>query len=164
METNDSLVVQEKTIDGYELSKMNALQHGVLTKQAILEWESSDDYEQLKKSFFVEYCPTTATEIHLVDELINIVWRKKRIQRAENVELKKRLSEVLFPSLSWDVKPIIKMVTLEKNDSLREMTTNDVFSLTESSLREAMDSYQEIVKTLKPCESCETSESKKIIR
>jgi hypothetical protein len=149
METNDSLAIQVSPNDGYELSKMNAMQHGVLTKQAILEWESSDDYEQLKNSFFVEYCPTTATEIHLVEELINIVWRKKRIQRAENVELKKRLTEVLFPSsLSWVEKPIVKMVTLEKNASLREMTTNDVFSLNESTLKEAISEYQNIVKKI----------------
>jgi hypothetical protein len=67
----------------YEASRLNALQHGVLSRHAVLPWESRDEYQSLLEAFVAEHLPQGPTEEHLIEELAGIVWRKRRLRLAE---------------------------------------------------------------------------------
>ncbi len=68
---------------GYEVSKLNAMKHGVLSKVTILPLENADEYSGLLNSLIAEYAPATPTQEHLVEELAGIIWRKRRLKLAE---------------------------------------------------------------------------------
>lgn len=72
----------------YDTSKYNAVKHGVLSKEAVLDWESQDDYNSLLVAFEEEYLPQGITEAYLVTELAQIIWRKRRLRMAEKAMVK----------------------------------------------------------------------------
>ncbi len=82
---------------GYEISRFNAVKHGILSKYTVLPWEDRSEYDALHADFVEEHCPVGPTEEHLVEELAGIVWRKRRLRLAEAAtfrrELKNRLQE-----------------------------------------------------------------------
>jgi hypothetical protein len=67
----------------YEVTRFNALQHGVLSKYTILPWEDADEYHALLGALVAEHAPDGPTEEHLVEELTGIIWRKRRLRMAE---------------------------------------------------------------------------------
>ncbi len=90
--TNNEVTVIENA--NYDASKYNAIKHGVLSKEAVLEWENQDDYNLLLTAFEEEYKPFGITETHLVTELAQIVWRKRRLRMAENSVIKTNLNSL----------------------------------------------------------------------
>src|SRR3712207_759471 len=68
---------------GYELTRFNALRHGVLSRYTVLPWEDADEYRALLEALVAEHAPTGPTEEHLVEELAGILWRKRRLRLAE---------------------------------------------------------------------------------
>jgi hypothetical protein len=70
--------------DSYELSRLNAVRHGILSRDPILPWESREEYEELHLALVAEYAPKGPTEEHLVEEISGIIWRKRRLLPAEN--------------------------------------------------------------------------------
>ncbi len=82
---------------GYEISRFNAVKHGILSKYTVLPWEDRSEYDALHADFVEEHCPVGPTEEHLVEELAGIVWRKRRLRLAEAAtfrrELKNRMQE-----------------------------------------------------------------------
>ena len=67
----------------YELTRFNALRHGVLSRYTVLPWENADEYRTLLASLVAEHSPLGPTEEHLVEELAGILWRKRRLRLAE---------------------------------------------------------------------------------
>lgn len=67
----------------YEATRFNALQHGVLSRHAVLPWEDRREYQALLDALAAEHVPQGPTEEHLVEELAGIVWRKRRLRLAE---------------------------------------------------------------------------------
>ena len=70
----------------YDVTRFNAVKHGVLSKHAVLPWEDVADYERLLEGLVDEHKPRGPTEEHLVEELAGIMWRKRRLRLAENAE------------------------------------------------------------------------------
>lgn len=68
---------------GPEMSRFNALRHGVLSRYTVLPWESEDEYAALVAALVAEHRPQGPTEEHLVEELAGVVWRKRRLRLAE---------------------------------------------------------------------------------
>src|SRR3954452_338275 len=68
---------------GTEVTRFNALQHGVLSQYTVLPWESTDEYHELLAALVAEHGPQGPTEEHLVEELAGILWRKRRLRLAE---------------------------------------------------------------------------------
>src|SRR5580700_5450690 len=64
---------------GTEITRFNALRHGVLSRYTVLPWESADEYAML----VAEHTPQGPTEEHLVEELAGVLWRKRRLRLAE---------------------------------------------------------------------------------
>jgi hypothetical protein len=69
--------------DGYEITRFNALKHGVLSHYTVLPWENESKYDALLDALVSEHQPQGPTEEHLVEELAGIIWRKRRLRLAE---------------------------------------------------------------------------------
>lgn len=70
-------------IGGTEITRFNALRHGVLSRYTVLPWESADEYGAVVEALVAEYGPQGPTEEHLVEELAGVLWRKRRLRLAE---------------------------------------------------------------------------------
>ena len=79
-ETQDILPAETA---GTEITRFNALKHGVLSRYTVLPWEDADEYRVLASSLADEHRPQGPTEEHLVEELASILWRKRRLRLAE---------------------------------------------------------------------------------
>src|SRR6476660_1247097 len=68
---------------GTEVTRFNALRHGVLSRYTVLPWEDAGEYHDLLEALAAEHAPEGPTEEHLVEELAGILWRKRRLRLAE---------------------------------------------------------------------------------
>jgi hypothetical protein len=68
---------------GTEITRFNALRHGVLSRYTVLPWEDAAEYRDLVTALAAEHAPQGPTEEHLVEELAGIFWRKRRLRLAE---------------------------------------------------------------------------------
>jgi hypothetical protein len=69
-------------IGGTEITRFNALKHGVLSRYTVLPWEDANEYHALVTALAAEHAPQGPTEEHLVEELAGILWRKRRLRLA----------------------------------------------------------------------------------
>jgi hypothetical protein len=84
-------------IGGTEITRFNALKHGVLSRYTVLPWEDADEYRALVAALVAEHAPLGPTEEHLVEELAGILWRKRRLRLAEAATHRRGLEETLEP-------------------------------------------------------------------
>lgn len=82
----------EKT---YQVRRLNAVKHGILSKEAVLPHESKEEFDDLLAQYEADFVPANVTESTLVEELASIVWRKKRLLKAENAKINNGLSNAL---------------------------------------------------------------------
>ena len=68
---------------GTDITRFNALRHGVLSRYTVLPWESADEYQATVTALVAEHVPQGPTEEHLVEEIAGIMWRKRRLRLAE---------------------------------------------------------------------------------
>src|SRR3954449_597722 len=68
---------------GTEITRFNALRHGVLSRYTVLPWEDPEEYQALIAALVAEHAPQGPTKEHLVEELAGILWRKRRLRLAE---------------------------------------------------------------------------------
>src|SRR5215217_9530801 len=91
---------------GTELTRFNALRHGVLSRYTVLPWEEETEYHELLSALVSEHQPSGPTEEHLVEELAGVLWRKRRLRLAEGAAFRRGLagtSSVLLATASWAV-------------------------------------------------------------
>jgi len=69
--------------EGKALSRYNALSHGLTGEVILLPGEHPEAYEQLRKEFFDEFAPGSRYEKELVERLVSIAWRLRRIPNFE---------------------------------------------------------------------------------
>jgi len=81
--------------NGTELTRFNALRHGVLSRYTVLPWEEEEEYAALVASLVEEHAPQGPTEEHLVEELAGILWRKRRLRMAEGAAHRRGLDAAL---------------------------------------------------------------------
>jgi hypothetical protein len=67
-----------KTEGGKEISKMNAVKHGLLSKQVLIDGEDENDLLDLGRNIRSFFKPNTEIERILTDRIITCVWRLKR--------------------------------------------------------------------------------------
>jgi hypothetical protein len=72
-----------RTPAGKEVSRFNALKHGVDARQTVIPGENQADLECLAAEYQDHLCPATAVERYLVDTLILSDWLRRRLQRAQ---------------------------------------------------------------------------------
>lgn len=80
-----------KTPEGRAVSKMNALKHGILSKEALVRgWnlkESRRELTALHQRFWDELQPVGPVEEMLVDQIVTAHWRLRRALTAESGEI-----------------------------------------------------------------------------
>ena len=80
---------------GTEITRFNALRHGVLSRYTVLPWENADEYGALVGTLVAEHRPQGPTEEHLVEEIAGILWRKRRLRLAEAAAYRRGLQGTL---------------------------------------------------------------------
>jgi hypothetical protein len=79
------------------LTRFSALHHGVLSRYTVLPWEDAGEYHTLVAALVAEHGPQGPTEEHLVEELVGILWRKRRLRLAEAAVHRRGLADALEP-------------------------------------------------------------------
>ena len=77
--------------DSYDAVRLNAMRHGILSRYTVLAHESADDYQALLTALAEDHQPAGATQVHLVEELAGIIWRKRRVLLAEGANINQGL-------------------------------------------------------------------------
>jgi hypothetical protein len=80
-----------------EITRFNALKHGILSRYTVLPWEDAYEYHNLVAALVAEHGPQGPTEEHLVEELAGILWRKRRLRLAEAALHRRGLENALEP-------------------------------------------------------------------
>jgi hypothetical protein len=75
--------VQPAEVSSTELTRFNALRHGILSRYAVLPWEDAEEYRTIVAALVAEHAPQGPTEEHLVEEIAGVFWRKRRLRLAE---------------------------------------------------------------------------------
>src|SRR5215472_14870115 len=81
----------------YEVTRFNALRHGVLSQHTVLPWEDGEEYSTLLEALVAEHKPQGPTEEHLVEELAGVIWRKRRLRLGENAAHHRALKRASDP-------------------------------------------------------------------
>src|SRR6266849_690856 len=74
--------------------KRNALKHGANAKEVMLWSERYEDYEQLRAELYLEFSPSGSTEEYLVRTLLDLRWRRRRLDCYEQIIMQKELNEI----------------------------------------------------------------------
>jgi uncharacterized membrane protein YheB (UPF0754 family) len=74
--------------------KRNALKHGANATEVMLWSERYEDYESLRAEVFLEFSPSGSTEEYLVRTLLDLRWRRRRLDCHEQITIQKRLHEI----------------------------------------------------------------------
>ncbi len=84
-----------KTRKGKAVVKWNAMKHGLLSKEVIIDAgegiEDENEFEQLFNALRIELCPAGILEEMLVEKIAICYWRLRRVVKFEVGELRKRL-------------------------------------------------------------------------
>jgi hypothetical protein len=92
---NETASIRTVETGGTEVTRFNALRHGVLSRYTVLPWEDAADYNALVAALAAEHAPHGPTEEHLVEELAGILWRKRRLRLAESASYRRGLDGTL---------------------------------------------------------------------
>src|SRR5258708_31590482 len=74
--------------------KRNALKHGANATEVMLWSERYEDYEQLRAELYLEFTPSGSTEEYLVRTLLDLRWRRRRLECHEQIVIQQRLDKV----------------------------------------------------------------------
>lgn len=72
-----------KTEEGKAVSRFNAIKHGILSKEVLLEGEDEATLIEVGKKLRLELDPQTELELILVDRITANVWRLRRVMQIE---------------------------------------------------------------------------------
>lgn len=79
------------TKGNYDAVRFNAMRHGILSRYTVLSHEDADEYRTLLLGLVEEHQPAGVTEVHLVEELAGVIWRKRRVLQAEGASINQGL-------------------------------------------------------------------------
>jgi hypothetical protein len=81
-----------------KLKRPNAHKHGVFSATAILPGEDEREFKKLHAALIKEWRPVGATEQDAVLSIAKAVWRKRRVQKFLEVQLKRNSIDPAHPS------------------------------------------------------------------
>src|SRR5262245_36098776 len=117
---------------GYEMTRFNALRHGVLSRYTVLPWEDHDEYCRLLDALVAEHRPKGPTEEHLVEEMVGILWRKRRLRLAEAAAYRRGLKSAVFQDRQTIEAALVHL------DIEKQTAANTAMELAELVRREAV--------------------------
>src|SRR5260370_29274707 len=74
--------------------KRNALKHGANATEVMLWSERYEDYEQLRAELYLEFTPSGSTEEYLVRTLLDLRWRRRRLDCYDQITMQQQLNEI----------------------------------------------------------------------
>jgi hypothetical protein len=92
-----------KTPEGKAVVRLNALRHGLLTRDVVLPGEDADAFEDLWNQVRANFSPVGPIEEFLVDRVVNTLWRLRRLARAETALFHWRVHELKANRLAKQV-------------------------------------------------------------
>jgi hypothetical protein len=135
-ETNPALPAENR---GTEITRFNALRHGVLSRYTVLPWEDEDEYRALIAALVAEHAPQGPTEEHLVEELAGILWRKRRLRLAEAAAHRRGLGGTLA-----SYRETVKMALVHLDATDQSERVVDAIRVTGTDTEEDMREMQEV--------------------
>src|SRR5436190_2204622 len=78
-----------KTAEGKAASKMNAVKHGILSREVLVSGEDQQELNTLQEWFEEDLQPVGPMEVMLVGQIVATHWRLRRILAAESSEIKR---------------------------------------------------------------------------
>jgi hypothetical protein len=111
-----------KTREGKFKSSLNALRHGAYSETHILTTEDPGIFKNLAQEILQ---PQTPTELELVDQLIQTVWRRRRITSLIQMRLNQAIEEVITeqsqiePAEDRPTPTQITVLAMEKLENLK---------------------------------------------
>ena len=123
-----------------DITRFNALRHGVLSRYTVLPWEVAGEYHALVVALVAEHVPQGPTEEHLVEELAGIVWRKRRLRLANAAAHRRGLEGTLSsyretmkmalvhldsPDQSERVVDAIRATAADTDEDIRDMQEDE---------------------------------------
>jgi len=82
-----------KTKEGKAVSRYNALKHGILSQEVLLNGEDEQPLIELSRRLRTELKPGTEFELILVDRIVANTWRLKRALRGEKEMIEHDMSD-----------------------------------------------------------------------
>jgi hypothetical protein len=76
------------------VKKRNALKHGANAPEVMLWSEKYEDYESLRAELYLEFTPSGSTEEYLVQTLLDLRWRRRRLDCFERITIQKQLDKI----------------------------------------------------------------------
>jgi hypothetical protein len=92
-----------KTPEGKAVVRLNALRHGLLTRDVVLPGEDADAFEDLWNQVRANFSPVGPIEEFLVERVVNALWRLRRLERAETALFHWRVHEFKADRLTKQV-------------------------------------------------------------
>ena len=84
---------------GTDITRFNALRHGVLSRYTVLPWENAGiGCRTVVGALVAEHGPQGPSKEHLVEEIAGILWRKRRLRLAEAAAHRRGLEGTLASS------------------------------------------------------------------
>ena len=74
--------------------KRNAMKHGANAREVMLWSERYEDYDSLRADLRLEFSPSGSTEEYLVQTLLDLRWRRRRLDRYDQIIMQKQLNEI----------------------------------------------------------------------
>jgi hypothetical protein len=74
--------------------KPNALKHGATSQEPMLWGEKQEDYDALRDGLYVEWTPAGPTEENLVQTLLDLLWRSRRLSLFDKIKAQQKLDSV----------------------------------------------------------------------
>ena len=81
------------TSEGKAASRMNALKHGILSREVLVSGENEEELTALHEWFRDDLKPVGPIEITLVDQIVTTHWRLRRVLAAESGEIALSMDE-----------------------------------------------------------------------
>ena len=121
-----------------DITRLNALRHGVLSCYTVLPWEDEQEYRAVVSALVAEHAPQGPTEEHLVEEVAGIIWRKRRLRLAEAAAHRRGLEDTLKPYRETVKAALVHLDDAEQServvDAIRATATD-----TEDDIRDVQD-------------------------
>ncbi|MEN6425035.1 MAG: hypothetical protein ABFE13_06720 [Phycisphaerales bacterium] len=73
-----------RTAEGKEKASQNAIKHGLLAREAVIQGEDPEEFEGYREEMLVELAPAGVVETMLAERVVGLSWRLLRAQRLQN--------------------------------------------------------------------------------
>jgi hypothetical protein len=128
--------------DGANLTRFNALRHGILSRYTVLPWEDAGEYRAIVAALVTEHAPQGPTEEHLVEEIAGILWRKRRLRLAEAAAHRRGLEGTLSTYRETVKVALVHLDATDQServvDAIRATATDTERDIAEMEADEAM--------------------------